>query len=260
MLLWDFTFRTASAMRNLTGQAPSWRSLGLRGEGLKLRAKWNWFWERRAMGGVLRKLNLSSSLSSVEREFLHLGLSDASRTQASGFSWQIEAAACIAWALRLLPRLWPMDELFDGKLDFQSLAAPEKRLVETASLRPIAEVQAAAERTKLWHWRARQLQLERQGYSWPPSNATPEQIADLRIKGLDSLDGIVRASAQLAKKAGTFNEIVDEDFIARGKPFRELTEEDLSELLGIASERHKALNWLCGLAPDNNWAAVPLET
>jgi hypothetical protein len=259
MMVWDFTFRTAAAMRNLTGQTPSWRSLGLRGERLKLRAKWNWFWERRAVREVLRKLDLSCALASEEREFLHLGLSADSRKRACEFSWQIEAAACIAWALRLLPRLWPMDEQFDGKLDFQLLAAPERAFVENASFRPIEEIQAAAERVKLWHWRARQLQLERQGYTWPPATATPEQIEDLQRKGLNSLDGVVRATARLAEGAGTV-EILDEDFVAKGKPFRELTEGELSELLGIASERHKALNWLCGLAPGNNWSAVPTET
>jgi hypothetical protein len=260
MMVWDFMFRSAEVMRTLTGQTPTWRSLGLRGERLKWRARWNWFWERRAMRNVLSQLGLSSSLTSEEREFLSLGLSEPSRTKACGFSWQIEAAACLAWALRLLPRIWPMDEQFDGKLDFEALAVPEQRLVETASLRPMEEIHEAAERVKLWHWRARQLHLERQGFTWPPPDATPAQIADLQSKGLDSLDGVVRATVRLLKSAGTLDEIVDDDFAARGKPYRELTEEEHSEMLGIASGRHKALNWLCGLALDNNWAAVPTET
>ena len=95
---------------------------------------------------------------------------------------------------------------------------------------------------------------------WPPSAATPAEITDLESKGLSSLDGVVRTTARLLKAAGTVDEIVNDDFAARGKPYRELAQEDVSELLGIASERHKALNWLCGLAPDKNWAAVPTET
>ncbi len=260
MMLWDFTFRTAEAMTNLTGHTPSWRSLGLRGEWLKWRARWNWFGERRAMREVLRRLGLSSSLASQERQFLGLGLSETSRTEAGELGWQIEAAACLAWALRLLPCLWRPDEQFDGKLDFESFAAPERRLVETASLRPKEEIRAAAERLKLWHWRARQLQLERQGCLWPPADASPDQRADLPSKGLDSLDGVVRVTARLLKEAGTLDQVLDEDFVARGKPYRELTEAELSELLGIAAERHKALNWLCGMAPSNDWAAVPTET
>src|SRR5262245_29030072 len=106
MLVWDFTFRTAAAMKSLTGLTPRWRSPGLKGEWLKWRAKWNWFWERRTRQQVLNRLGLSSSLTSEELGFLRLGLSEASREKADRFSWQIEAAACVAWALRLLPRLW----------------------------------------------------------------------------------------------------------------------------------------------------------
>ncbi len=66
--------------------------------------------------------------------------------------------------------------------------------------------------------------------------------------------------ARLLKDAGTLDQILDEDFVAKGKPYRELGEGELPELLGIASERHKALNWLAGLARDHNWADVPTET
>src|SRR6266446_515623 len=72
MMVWDFTFRTVAAIRSLTGQSPSWRSLGLRGEWLKLRANWNWFWERRTIRDVLTKAGLFSYLTTDEHEFLQL--------------------------------------------------------------------------------------------------------------------------------------------------------------------------------------------
>jgi hypothetical protein len=247
-------------MRELTGQSPGWRSLGLRGEWAKLRARWNWFRECRAIQKAFRTVGLSAHLTRAEREFLRLGLSDSSRAKACEVLWQIEAAACIAWAIRVLPRLWPMDESFDGKLNFLSLAAPEYRLVETASLRPFEEVQAAAERVKYWHWRARQLHLEREGYTWPPVNAAPDAIADLQSKGMDTLDGLVRVTAQLLREQGKLEDTIDEDFVAKGKAYRELSQDELSELIGIAAERHRALNWLCGLAASNDWDAVPTET
>jgi hypothetical protein len=153
-----------------------------------------------------------------------------------------------------------MDEQFDGKLNFVALAVPQSRLVETANLRPLEEIQAARERIKLWHWRARQLQLDRQGYTWPPADATPDEIKDLRSKGVATLDGVVRVTARVLKAEGKLDETIDDDFVARGKAYRELREEELSDLLGIVSERHKALNWLCGLAPHNEWAEVPTET
>lgn len=260
MLLWDFVFRTAAAVQNLTGSSPRWRSLGLRGEWLKLRARWNWFWGRRALRRVLRERGLVPFLTCDERKFLRLGLTELSRAEAHRFLWHIEAAACIAWALRLLPRLWPMDEQFDGKLDFASLGGPQRHLVQTATLRPVGELEAAGDSIKLWHWRARQLALERQGYRWPPQTAAPDAIADLQSKGLDTLDGLVRVTARLLREQGKLDQTIDDDFVAKGKAYRQLSEEELSELLGIASERHKALNWLRGLAPDNDWEAVPTET
>ncbi len=101
------------------------------------------------MRRVLRAVGLLPYLSVQEREFIQLGLSQASRDRACEFLWQIEGAACIGWALRLLPRLWPMDEQFDGTLDTAALGAPERCLIETAALRPLEELEAARERIKL---------------------------------------------------------------------------------------------------------------
>jgi len=168
-----------------------------------------------------------------EIRFFKLGLTQRSRERANEFSWGIEAAACIAWALRLLPRIWPMDEQFDGKLDGRSLSASERRLVETATLRPLAEIEAARERIKLWHWRARQLALERQGTPWPPTDASPEAIADLRNQGLDSLDGLVRAGTRILLRQGKLDESIDDDFVAKGKAYRALSNEEASELMSF---------------------------
>ena len=260
MMIWDFIFQTRAAMRNLTGQRPTWHSTGYEWDWLRLRARWRWLWERRAIRGVLRSVDLFAHLTAGEQEFFRLGLSQASRDKACEFLWQIEGAACIGWALRLLPRLWPMDEQFDGKLDAAALGAPERRLIETATLRPLEDVEAARERVKLWHWRARQFVLERQGCEWPPPNATPEEVADLKSKGLDTLDGLVRANTRRLREDGMLDETIDDDFVAKGKAYRHLTEDEASDLLGIATERHKALNWLCGLAQNNQWDAVPMET
>jgi len=153
-----------------------------------------------------------------------------------------------------------MDEEFDGRLDAATLGAAERRLVETTTLRPFDEIRAAGERIRLWHWRARQSLLEREDFTWPPQNATAEEISDLQSKGLDTLDRLVRATTRSLRDQGKLDETIDDDFSAKGKAYRELSEKEVRELLGIASERHKALNWLCGLAPHNDWAAVPTET
>jgi hypothetical protein len=255
-MLWDYTFGFAE----LAKPTPVNLSSVVCVERLKLKGRWLWLVDGWRVRRAFRLAGLACGLSRVERKFLRLRLSTSSKAAASQFLWQIEGAACIAWALRLLPRIWPMDEQFDGNLDEASLGAPERRLIETASLRPMEEIQAACDRVKLWRWRARQGALEQDGYTWPPKDASSEMAGDLRSKGLDTLDGIVRATARSLHKQGILEETIDEDFIARGKPYRALSNEEASEMRSIAMERHEALNWLCGLAPGNDWDAVPTDT
>ena len=54
--------------------------------------------------------------------------------------------------------------------------------------------------------------------------------------------------------------LIDEDFPARGKAYRDLDEALARELASIASERHMALNWLWGSAPGNRWDETPTDT
>ena len=54
-------------------------------------------------------------------------------------------------------------------------------------------------------------------------------------------------------------EIADEDCAAFGKPYRELTEDEWQMTTSITVERHFALNWLCGYAPNNRWDDTPTD-
>lgn len=260
MLMWDFSFRTREAFARLTGVTPEWHSLGMRGMWMKLRARWNWFWERHATVQRLASAGLIDHLTAEERALLEAGLCDKAREQACQVSWQVEAAACIAWALGLMPRIWPMDEHFDGRIDNEMLLTSVQTLLRTARLKPFKEISTACERVKMWHWRARQLALERQGLDWPPKDAPPEVIAELQAQGLDTLQGLVRTTTRLFHERGVLDEAINDDFAAKGKAYCDLSDEEAEELMSIAMERHRALNWLCGLAPNNDWAMVPLET
>jgi len=191
MMLWDFGFMLQESMQRLIGQTPTWRLSAIHAERRKIRVRWRWRYERWAARRSLAREGLFDRFTTQELHFFKLGLTKRAREMANGYSWGIEAAACVAWALRLLPRIWPMDEQFDGKLDEGTLFSNERGLMETAALRPLAELEVARERVKLWHWRARQLALEREGMRWPPADASPKAINDLRAKGLDTLDGLV---------------------------------------------------------------------
>jgi len=260
MMRWDFIFRTRHTLKKSFGIEPEWKSLGFGGWWLRQRAKWNWRTECSAWHRALQEAGAAAGLTTNEFTFLRCRLSAESRESANQMLWQIEGAACIAWALRLMPRIWPMDEQFDGKLDEKTLLSPKQQLVVSAALRPREEIEAARKRVELWHWRARQHTIERQGVRWPPPDACPDVIADLKAKGLDSLDGVVRFTAVSLKRNGVLHEIIGDDFPARGRAYRELSDSDAFELLSIAQERHRALNWLCGMATENDWDVTPTET
>ena len=75
-----------------------------------------------------------------------------------------------------------------------------------------------------------------------------------------SLDDVVRLTARAAADAGDFAEPCDEDFPAFGKAYRDLSPEEFAYATSIARERHKALNWICGHAPTNQWHLTPTDT
>ncbi len=81
--------------------------------------------------------------------------------------------------------------------------------------------------------------------------------------GLDGSLGLSwdeqREAARQAAATGSVA-VIDDDFAARGKAYRDLTDEEWAEVRSITLERHFALNWHCGYAPDNRWDETPTET
>src|SRR5579871_4960160 len=51
----------------------------------------------------------------------------------------------------------------------------------------------------------------------------------------------------------------DGDFPAFGNPYWDISEEEYSIATSIAVERHQALNWICGRAPNNRWDETPTD-
>lgn len=54
--------------------------------------------------------------------------------------------------------------------------------------------------------------------------------------------------------------LIGSDFPAIGRPYRNLSIEELAILTSIAQERHKALNWLCGFSSSGRWADTTTDT
>jgi hypothetical protein len=195
----------------------------------------------------------ANAFSPWEREFLTEASAAANQQNLVQASWRVEALGVLLWSLHRIPWLPAPDEQFTHDIA-DKIPADADGFFKTASLRPREQLEKQRELAELWHWRSRTRQLIEKGEPFPtmpPNPGGPE---------FKSYDDIVRFTAKAGKESGTFAEIVDEDFLARGKAYRNLTAEEWSEVGSITVERHFALNWLCGYAPGNRWDETPTGT
>ena len=147
---------------------------------------------------------------------------------------------------------------YDTQGDLDELkAVPHERIewfIKSATIRPQTEIDRARDVAELWHWRSRTRQLVEEGR---PFSADEPMM---KAAGFRSFDDIVRIAAQKAHQDGVIPPPIDLDFPVKGKAYRDLTVDEWSEVRSITTERHFALNWLCGYAPGNRWDETPTET
>jgi hypothetical protein len=212
-------------------------------EGEKLRDE---YW------GGIRAAGLWPALSPLEREFAAATIVTMTPQQQLDAMWRVEAAQVLMWALEMIPTLPPYDTQAQEGLLKQISDKDIAGFIKSTRVLPGETIDPARDLAELWHWRSRTRQLieeERQVDPAPSTNA----------EGLETFDGIVRTTAKHIRDEGRF-EILDEDFAVRGKAYRDLTDEEWSEVRSITMERHFALNWLCGYAPKNRWDDTPTDT
>jgi Domain of unknown function (DUF4272) len=151
--------------------------------------------------------------------------------------WQAEGLGALLWALGLV-ELPPFDRPFDPEW---LVATP----LASGALRARAEIEHACETARLWHWRARTLAL-RGG-------------AELELpERWESFEQLVAVAAMRGYERGLLPAPLRGDFPAFGTGYRELSPAQHAELLSIAYERHRALNWLCGAG--RSWAGTHTDT
>ncbi len=151
--------------------------------------------------------------------------------------WQAEGLGTLLWALGLVEQ-----ERFDHPFDPEWLVATP---LASGSLRARAEIEHARETARLWHWRARTRALRDEPELELPGSWT-------------SFEQLVAVAAMRGYERGLLPAPLRGDFPAFGTGYRELSPEQHAEVLSIAYERHRALNWLCGLG--KTWAATPTDT
>lgn len=164
-------------------------------------------------------------------------------------AWRMECVGMLMWALGLIDK-WPaIDDQIDPKL-LKTIPPPAGY---KARLRSSDEISQKRDLIEFWHWRVRTRQLIEERRPLRPDE-------HMKKLGIRTYDDIVRQAAKSGLEQGGLTEILEEDFVFRGKPFRALSSEEFSEAASIIMERHYALNWLCGLAPKNRWDETPTET
>jgi uncharacterized protein DUF4272 len=161
--------------------------------------------------------------------------------------WRIESIVCLLWSLGHVSDLLPYDQQADRQLVSKFPQKPVETLVQNAVLRPRELLERQRDVAELWHWRSRTRQLQESGYKF----ALPEGMTIEKLIGTASakaaLDGVIPAQT-------------GDDFPAFGRAYRDLPRAEYIKATSIAMERHRAFNWLCGLAPGNHWAETPTDT
>jgi hypothetical protein len=148
--------------------------------------------------------------------------------------WQGEGLGMLLWALGLV-ELEPFDHPFDPEW---LLATPTAH----GTMRARAEIEHERETARLWHWRVRTDRLRDDGGIELPQD-------------WDSHEQLIAVAAMRGYERGLLPSPLRGDFPAFGTGYRELTPEQRAEVSSIVYERHRALNWLCGLG--RTWSETP---
>lgn len=195
----------------------------------------------------LHQNGLWDEMTTEERKFMQ-DLPTVDMQQLVNASWLMESAACLLWALGYLDELPPYDSQADVDLLKLLPAESPQNLTKSATFRTSEEIVKARDVAELWHWRSRTRKLQQRG-----------QFEGELPNGL-SFEEIIRMTAEGAAGDGVLPKVIDNDFPAFGKPYREISEDEWSMATSIAMERHRAFNWLNGMATKNRWEETPTDT
>jgi Domain of unknown function (DUF4272) len=200
------------------------------------------------LSNSLRQLGLWEFMTDKEVKFFSTHPLDLTQQQIVNASWRVESVMTLMWALGIIPELIAFDQQAKPDLMKQIPGENISSFLVNSKLLDGKRIEKSRSLAELWHWRSRTRELIEQKRPFPTE-----------IPQFKSYDEIVRFTAKAANEEGSF-QIIDEDFVAIGKAYRDLTDEEWSSIRSITFERHFALNWLCGYAPDNRWDETPTGT
>lgn len=192
----------------------------------------------------LTEEGLDPFVSDSERHLLNRRIGRLDLEEAEVASWQIEAAAALGWALEIVDEPPPLDGPVDPAALLALLPSPwdkTRPFRANAELLPEEIIAFERERAELWHWRA-SVETDRAAASG---------------KDATDLNAAIREVAAEATAAGFFPNPIGNDFPVGGHAYRSMPSETLDALATVATERLRALNWLCGLSAEWNGVVDP---
>jgi hypothetical protein len=175
-----------------------------------------------------------------ELAFLETEVGRPARRQVIDSTWRSEGIAVLAWALGLWT-IGPFDQqLADARGVVGSLGYMDdvraERLLQTATLRPLAEIKAYAEHILNVHWRLQRVR---------------------RVKHYDCRN-LFREELEEPTPGTTPIELVGGDLTIAGVALAKVDDERLNSALNVVRERQRAANWLQG--DDRIYSEVALDT
>ena len=201
----------------------------------------------------MKDLGIWDSATMKEQNFLSSTISSMDSVSQMNASWRMESAVTLMWALNLIEQFPDFNEQSSPELLKQVELRRSGLFSHGPSLRAHDEIAKMRDIMETWHWRVNTRRLVDDKFDFQPA----EQF---KTAGLNTLDDIITMTTLSAYSNGDIKDMIDDDFVFRGQAFRTLSEDDFNEAASIIIERHYALNWLCGLAPGNNWDETPTDT
>lgn len=201
----------------------------------------------------IKEFGLWNDVTESEKKFLSSYGNNSNLISHMNSNWRMESAVILMWALKIENKYPDINKQTDTeilkKIEIKKLGL----FFNDLSLISSKEINHKRDIMEVWHWRVNTRRLIEDNYNFVPDEK-------MKKAGINCLDDIVKQAAKSAYMNHDINEIIDDDFVFKGQPFRDLSEDDFHEATSIIIERHHALNWLCGYAPNNNWDETPTNT
>ena len=184
---------------------------------------------------VLKQDGMWKEMTKEERNFMKARALEITPQAYAIASWLAESAACLLWAVGYVSEMPAYDEEVGSEAMDKFPAESASVLIKKARLRSPEEIEKQRGIAERWHWRS----LIRIQQESEPSFTFPDC----------TMDELLQTISAKAAMDGEIPTPVEGDFPAFDKAYRDLTVEEFSVAASIATERHRAFDWLCGFAP-----------